>query len=91
MANSCPVITTNVGSIPEVAGDAAVLVPPHDSRAIAAGMLRLANDDVYRRERIRAGPLQTAKFSWRKTAERMYKAWVEHRCIAESRVAGSPR
>jgi len=78
MANSCPVITTNVSSIPEVAGDACVLVPPKDSTAIHRAMLRLANDREFRENRTAAGLQQAARFSWRKTAERTRDAWNVH-------------
>ena len=76
MAHGCPVITTNVSSLPEVAGSAGVLVPPHDAGAIAAAMQRLAQDKSYRAERAAAGLEQAAKFSWEKTAQRTYQAWI---------------
>ena len=49
-----PVMTSNNSSLPEVAGDAALLVDPHDVDAIADAMYRLATDEALRRELIRA-------------------------------------
>ena len=58
-AANVPVLTSNTSSLPEVAGDAAVLVDPRDPAAIAAGLTELLEDDdlrnVVRRGRHRAG------------------------------------
>ena len=45
MASGTPVVTSNVSSLPEVAGDAAVLVDPYDPEAIADGIYRVLTDD----------------------------------------------
>ena len=59
-----PVLTSNVSSLPEVAGDAAVLVDPYDSGAISAGLARLLSDPA-ERERLRgAGRERARAFSW---------------------------
>jgi glycosyltransferase involved in cell wall biosynthesis len=60
MTLGTPVLTSNVTSLPEIAGDAALLVDPFDASAIAAGIRRLDNDvdlldDLSRRGRERAG------------------------------------
>ena len=65
----CPVLTSNVTSIPEVAGNAALLVDPYDTDQIADGMLKLANDSALREALIAKGYEQAKKFSWAKTAE----------------------
>jgi len=64
----CPVLTSNVTSIPEVAGGAALLVDPYDTDQIADGMLKLANDSALRESLIAKGYEQGKKFSWEKTA-----------------------
>ena len=69
-AGACgvPVITSNTSSLPEVAGDAALLVDPHDVDAIAAAMLRLVEDDALRAELARRGQENVKRFSWEKCA-----------------------
>lgn len=64
LACGTPVLTSNVSSLPEVAGDAALLVDPSDVDAIAAGMLRLITDAGLRRSLIEKGYTQARKFSW---------------------------
>ena len=54
MASGTPVVTSNVSSLPEVAGDAAVLVDPYDPRAIADGIYRVLTDDALRARSARA-------------------------------------
>jgi len=68
MACGTPVITSNCSSMPEVAGDAALLVDPHDVNDMAARMLELANSPaVHARLRL-SGIARAAQFSWEKTA-----------------------
>jgi glycosyltransferase involved in cell wall biosynthesis len=50
-----PVITSNLYSMPEVAGDSAVIVDPHDIAAIRKGIERIIQDDSFREDRIRRG------------------------------------
>lgn len=69
MACGCPVITSNVSSLPEVAGDAAILVDPHDPKAIARAMIAVLKDDELKREMSKRGVEQAQKFSWEKTAK----------------------
>jgi glycosyltransferase involved in cell wall biosynthesis len=69
-AGACgvPVITSNTSSLPEVAGDAALLVDPHDVDAIAEAMYRLVTDEALRQELIRRGIENVKRFSWEKCA-----------------------
>ena len=61
-----PVITSNVSSLPEVVGDAAILVPPTDADALCAAIVNVINSDALRDE-LRANALRRAKlFSWEK-------------------------
>lgn len=66
------VITSNVTSMPEVAGDAAVLVDPHSVEQLADGMNRLASDSDFRSSLIEKGRTQRQKFSWDLTARRLW-------------------
>jgi len=69
-AGACgvPVITSNTSSLPEVAGDAALLVDPHDVDAIADAMVRIATDAELRAELDRRGQENVKRFSWEKCA-----------------------
>ncbi len=65
----CPVVASDRGSLPEVVGEAGVLLPPDDIDAWCEALEQVLTDaDVADRLR-RAGPAQAARFSWRKTAE----------------------
>jgi glycosyltransferase involved in cell wall biosynthesis len=68
-----PVITSNVTSMPEVAGNAAVLIDPFSITSIADAMQKVASDDVFREKLIVEGRIQRAKFSWEQTAEKLWK------------------
>ncbi len=71
MACGTPVLTSDVSSLPEVAGDAALLVDPLDIDAIAVGMSRLIQDAGLRRSLIEKGYLQVRKFSWAGAAQQV--------------------
>lgn len=66
------VITSNVTSMPEVAGEAALLVDPASVDQIADAMIRLAGDENLRQELIAKGREQRKLFSWDQTAERLW-------------------
>jgi glycosyltransferase involved in cell wall biosynthesis len=68
MACGVPVLTSNLCSLPEVVGDAGVLVDPLDVEAIADGIRRLVQDSDLRTELRQKGLLRVKEFSWDKTA-----------------------
>lgn len=69
MQHGCPVITSNISSLPEAGGDAALYVDPENVHDIAKKMTKLIEDDKLRKELIEKGKKQVAKFSWEKTAK----------------------
>jgi glycosyltransferase involved in cell wall biosynthesis len=69
MAAGAPVITSSVSSLPEVAGDAALLVDPRDPAAIREALERVLGDPEERARLRLAGPARAARFSWAATAE----------------------
>jgi glycosyltransferase involved in cell wall biosynthesis len=69
MACGTPVICSKAGSLPEVAGDAALLIPPEDTEAWAAAMYRLLNDAELQADLRARGLRQAARFSWEKAAQ----------------------
>ena len=68
LACSIPTVTSDVSSIPEVAGDAALLVDPTSEEQIANALERLLTDPELRDNLRRASVVQAAKFSWEQTA-----------------------
>jgi glycosyltransferase involved in cell wall biosynthesis len=71
MACGTAVITSNVTSLPEVAGDAAVLVEPMDVAAIVEAVLRLKNDSDFYQKLIDRGLARAKLFTWERTAEQV--------------------
>jgi len=76
MSAGCPVIASNISSIPEVVGDAGILIDPFNYDSISSAILLLANDDT-RKELINKGLLRSQQFSWDKSAEGHLKAYKE--------------
>ena len=68
MARGVPVACSNASSLPEVAGDAAVMFDPHDERAIAASLRRLLDDKSLREQLRTRGLARVAEFTWERTA-----------------------
>jgi glycosyltransferase involved in cell wall biosynthesis len=68
LACGVPVVCANASSLPEVAGDAALLVDPTDVDALAGAMRRALTDEDLRRELIARGFQQAARFSWDRCA-----------------------
>jgi glycosyltransferase involved in cell wall biosynthesis len=69
MACGTPVVTTTGGSLPEVAGDAATLVAPGDTDALAAAIAKLAADPAARHEAAVGGRRRAAAFTWGRCAD----------------------
>jgi len=68
MAAGVPVVTTNAGALPEVVGDAAVLVEPGDTDALAAALESVLSDEAQRCSLIERGYLRASKFTWESCA-----------------------
>jgi alpha-1,3-rhamnosyl/mannosyltransferase len=68
MRRGVPVACSNVSSLPEVAGDAALLFPPNDPSAIAAAIARLVRDSDLVAELVRRGHARCREFTWERTA-----------------------
>jgi glycosyltransferase involved in cell wall biosynthesis len=68
-----PVITSNLTSMPEIAGDAALLVDPFNPVSIADAMNQLVNDNNVRTQLIENGRIRRKEFSWQKTSERLWE------------------
>jgi glycosyltransferase involved in cell wall biosynthesis len=68
MACGTPVITTNVASLPEVAGDAALFVSPDDEAQLVEAMRCALGDESLRQEMVAKGLARSAEFTWARTA-----------------------
>jgi glycosyltransferase involved in cell wall biosynthesis len=79
MACGTPVVTTTGGSLPEVAGDAALLVDPGDPDALAAALAKLAGDPAARQAAAARGLARAAAFTWERCAAETAAAY--HRAI----------
>lgn len=69
MACGTPVIASNLAAIPEVAGDAAMLIDPYSVSSMAAAMENLAKDPPLQRQLSQAGIKQASRFSWTQTGQ----------------------
>lgn len=78
MACGTPVITSNVSSLPEVAGDAALLVNPTDVKEIASAMNLLVEDDTVKQQLRELGLKRVMAFSWEKTAQQTKEVLQEY-------------
>ena len=77
MGCGAPVITSNTSSMPEVAGNAALIIDPYKPEEITAAMIRLLADDELRNDLISRGFEQAAKFSWKAMAEQFLEIYRE--------------
>ncbi len=69
-----PVLTSDRTSLPEVAGDAALICDPFSVESISEGLLRLANDESLRKSLVEKGKIRAQHFSWDKTSETVWNA-----------------
>jgi glycosyltransferase involved in cell wall biosynthesis len=77
MACGTPVVTSNVSSLPEVVGEAAVLVNPENVFDIARGLREALLNEALRRELTRRGFEQLRRFSWERTAREVLEVYRE--------------
>jgi glycosyltransferase involved in cell wall biosynthesis len=75
MAAGVPVVASAVGGIPEVVGDAAVLVPAGDETALAGAIHALVTDVDRRAELAELGPARAARFTWDRTLQGLVELW----------------
>ena len=76
MACGTPVITSNVSSLPEVAGDAAIMIDPYDVDALTDALHAILNDNNLRQSMIRKGHEQVSRFTWGRTAQQLHDIYM---------------
>lgn len=77
MACGTPVVTSNVSSLPEIAGDAALIVDPYDTDAIAHAIQRLLDDTTLRNQLIEKGYARVGRFSWDESARKLRQIYLD--------------
>ena len=80
MACGCPVIASNAASVPEVCGDAALYISPHDPQGLANALSRLMGDEKERERLAEAGQRWVQRYTWDESA-RLNAAYMRE-CIA---------
>jgi glycosyltransferase involved in cell wall biosynthesis len=76
MASGVPVISSNLASMPEVAGNAAILVDPHDPKAIAEGIARVLAEERLREALIQKGLARARCFTWESVAQKTLELYA---------------
>jgi glycosyltransferase involved in cell wall biosynthesis len=82
MASGTPVVTSNVSSLPEVTGDAAVLVDPHDAGSIGNGIRRVLSDPALAADMRRRGLIRAREFSWERSVARTLEVYQKVACAS---------
>ena len=77
MASGTPVITSNVSSLPEVVGDAALMIDPYEPAAIAEAMHRVLTDAALRSDLRQRGLIRAREFSWERSIKRVREIYDE--------------
>jgi glycosyltransferase involved in cell wall biosynthesis len=77
MAAGLPVVTSNRSALPEVAGEAALLVDPFDTEAISAAFERVLTDRALREELAGKGLARAAEKTWRRAAEETWRVYEQ--------------
>ncbi|MEQ9359184.1 glycosyltransferase family 4 protein [Coleofasciculus chthonoplastes] len=75
MTLGAPVVTSNTSSLPEVAGDAALLIDPNDPIQLAEAILKIISDTQFRQDLIQKGKARAKLFSWERTAKETLNAY----------------
>lgn len=76
MSAGVPVVTSNVSSMPEIAGEAALLVDPFDVESIAAALMRLLADEALTRRLVALGQARVRHFSWERAARETFAVYA---------------
>jgi glycosyltransferase involved in cell wall biosynthesis len=77
MACGTPVVTSRLSSLPEVVGDAAVLVDPYSVEDIADGLARVLSDGELRTTLIARGRLRARSFSWERSVAAIHNGYMK--------------
>jgi glycosyltransferase involved in cell wall biosynthesis len=76
LACGTPVVCSNRSSLPELMGNAALMVDPGEEGSLSEALRRVLADAALRADLVARGPAQAAKFSWQRCARETYEAYV---------------
>jgi glycosyltransferase involved in cell wall biosynthesis len=77
MASGVPVVTSGLSSLPEVVGDAALMVDPYSEAAIAEALSRVLDDESLRTRLVERGRVRARLFSWEASVRRIHSGYLE--------------
>jgi len=77
MACGCPVITSNTSSLPEVVGDAGIMIDPNDINSLTESMLKILTNNQLREEMSKKSLERAKMFSWKKTAKETWNVYED--------------
>jgi glycosyltransferase involved in cell wall biosynthesis len=77
MACGVPVVTSNTSSLPEVVGNAGIMVDPHDINSLSEAMANVLKDKELRHRMSRDGLKRSKMFTWEKTVSEVLKIYNE--------------
>jgi glycosyltransferase involved in cell wall biosynthesis len=77
MASGTPVVASNASSLPEVVGDAGLLVDPYDPDAIAGAIRRVVIDETLRSDLRQRGLARAKEFSWERSVRRVQRIYMD--------------
>lgn len=77
MACGCPVIVSNTSSLPEVVGNAGILINPYDFDALTEEMYQILTDNDLKQEYSKKSATRAKLFTWKKTAKQTWKVYKQ--------------
>ncbi|HWX25219.1 MAG TPA: glycosyltransferase, partial [Vicinamibacteria bacterium] len=77
MASGVPVVTSGLSSLPEVVGDAALMVDPYSEEAIADALSRVLEDSALRADLVERGRIRARLFSWEASVRKIHSGYLE--------------
>lgn len=77
MSSGCPVITSNTSSLPEVVGDAGIMIDPYDVDTLANSIYKVLTNDGLKADMVEKGLERAKMFSWEKTVKETLKIYRE--------------
>jgi glycosyltransferase involved in cell wall biosynthesis len=75
MACGCPVVSSNTSSLPEVVGDAGIMVDPLGVDGMAEAIARVLSDAHLRQQMVAKGLAQASKFTWHRAAQETWRVY----------------
>jgi glycosyltransferase involved in cell wall biosynthesis len=91
LACGTPVVTSNVSSLPEIVGEAGILVDPHDVAGLSAAIAKVLSDPNLSRSLARQGQERASGFSWHRTASETIAVYERAMAGKDAQIRGGSR